>query len=316
MALTLAESAKLTNDVLVAGIIETIVKDNPLLERLPFVEIEGTSLTFNQEATLPTAGFYDVGDTWAESTGTVTQVTAQLRILGGDADVDQFLQQTRSNINDQEASAIEVKAKAVRHTYEEKVFYGDNGTYPKEFDGLHDVNLIPATQQVHMGDSGHTAGQALSLIKLDEAIDMVRGDKPDLIVMTRAIRRRITQHTRASGYHFEVSRDEMGRQLELYGSTPMVISDHLVQTELILTSGTYAYSAKTGGATSTIFILRFGEDAVCGLTHGGIQIERIGTLETKDARRTRIKWYCGLMNPNTLAASLVDGSTDAAVTDA
>ena len=30
-----------------------------------------------------------------------------------------------------------------------------------------------------------------------------------------------------------------------------------------------------------------------GLEHGGIDIEEIGELETKDATRWRIKWYAG-----------------------
>lgn len=38
MALTLAEAAKLSNDVLLTGVVETIIKDSPVLQRLPFVE--------------------------------------------------------------------------------------------------------------------------------------------------------------------------------------------------------------------------------------------------------------------------------------
>ncbi len=33
MALTLAEAAKLSNDVLLQGVIETIIKDSPVLQR-------------------------------------------------------------------------------------------------------------------------------------------------------------------------------------------------------------------------------------------------------------------------------------------
>jgi hypothetical protein len=39
MALTLAEASKLSNDVLLAGVIETIIKDSPILQALPFIEI-------------------------------------------------------------------------------------------------------------------------------------------------------------------------------------------------------------------------------------------------------------------------------------
>jgi hypothetical protein len=32
----------------------------------------------------------------------------------------------------------------------------------------------------------------------------------------------------------------------------------------------------------------------CIIAHGGIQIEQVGELETKDATRWRIKWYAGM----------------------
>jgi hypothetical protein len=63
MALTLAEAAKLSNDILMQGVVETIVKDSPVLQRLPFIEIVGNGLTYNRENTLPDIDFYDVGDT-------------------------------------------------------------------------------------------------------------------------------------------------------------------------------------------------------------------------------------------------------------
>ncbi len=115
MSLSLAEAAKLSNDILLQGVVETIVKDSPVLQQLPFIEIVGNGLTYNKENALPTIDFYDVGDTWAESTPTFSQVTAALKIMGGDADVDNFLKATRSNIQDLEAAVIELKAKALRH---------------------------------------------------------------------------------------------------------------------------------------------------------------------------------------------------------
>ncbi len=48
MALTLAEAVKLSNDMLLQGVVETIVKDSPVLQRLPFIEIVGNGLTYNQ----------------------------------------------------------------------------------------------------------------------------------------------------------------------------------------------------------------------------------------------------------------------------
>ena len=43
---------------------------------------------------------------------------------------------------------------------------------------------------------------------------------------------------------------------------------------------------------STIYALQLGEGALVGLTGpGGLTIERVGSLETKDATRVRVKWY-------------------------
>jgi hypothetical protein len=52
MALTLTEAAKLSEDVLRAGIIETIIKDSPVLQVLPFIDIVGNSLKHNQKNTI------------------------------------------------------------------------------------------------------------------------------------------------------------------------------------------------------------------------------------------------------------------------
>src|SRR4030042_3695631 len=128
MALTLAEASKLANDMLLQGVVETIVKESPVLQKLPFIEIAGNGLTYNQEKTLPSIDFYDVGDTWAESTPTFEQKTANMKIMGGDADVDNFLKATRSNVQDLEAAVVELKAKSLKDKFEDTFIYGDSST--------------------------------------------------------------------------------------------------------------------------------------------------------------------------------------------
>ena len=61
MTLTLEEASKLSNDMLLQGVVETIVKESAVLQQLPFIEIVGNGLTYNQEKTLPGIDFYDVG---------------------------------------------------------------------------------------------------------------------------------------------------------------------------------------------------------------------------------------------------------------
>src|SRR4030043_111491 len=136
MALTLTEAAKLSNDVLLTGVIETIIYDSPVLQMLPFIEIVGNGLTYNRENQAASVNFYDVGDAWAESTPTFTQVTATLKILGGDADVDNFLAATRSNLQDLQAAIVQLKSKAVQQKFDDGFVNGDTAVDTKSFDGI------------------------------------------------------------------------------------------------------------------------------------------------------------------------------------
>ena len=295
MALTLAEAAKLSNDILLVGVIETIIYDSPILQLMPFIEIVGNGLTYNQENEAATAAFYDVGDTWAESTPTFTQKTATLKILGGDADVDNFLKATRSNIQDLEAAVVQLKAKAVQQKFEDTFINGDTTSDPKSFDGID--TLCDVNQIVSMGANGAT----LTLEKLDELIDKLKGGKPEMLLMSRRSRRKLTALSRAAGGVLVTDRNQFGQMVEFYDATPIGVCDWIADD-------------KTVGSSedcSTIYALKFGEGAVAGLTSpGGLQVERVGSLETRDASRTRVKWYVSIAAFNTIKLAKLIGVRD------
>jgi hypothetical protein len=305
MALTLDEAAKLSNDMLLQGVVETIVKDSPVLQQMPFIEIVGNVLTYNQEKTLPTIDFYNVGDAWTESTPTFEQKTATLKIMGGDADVDNFLKATRSNIQDLEAAVVELKAKALKDKFEETFIYGDSSD-DKQFDGVRKLidTGTAGDQLIAMSDTGST----LTLAKLDELIDAVKGGKPDMLLMSRRSRRKINALVRAAGGMMETDRDNWGNFVQLWDGIPIGVNDWILDTHT-LSGGVEANT--TGGTCSTIYAFQMGEGALCGLTSPGhLTVEPIGSLETKDASRTRIKWYCSLALFSSIKAAALIGVKD------
>jgi len=306
MALTLDEAAKLSNDMLLQVVVETIVKDSPVLKQLPFIEIVGNVLTYNQEKTLPTIDFYDVGDTWTESTPTFEQKTASLKIMGGDADVDNFLKSTRSNIQDLETAVVELKAKALKDKFEENFIYGDTSVNAKEFDGLRKlIDTTTASDQIIAMDG---TGATLTLAKLDELIDVVKGGKPDILLMSRRSRRKLNALVRAAGGMIETDRDLWGNFVQLWDGIPIGVNDWILDSHT-LTGG--VETATTGGDCSTIYAFQMGEGALCGLTGPGhLTVEPIGSLETKDASRTRIKWYCSLALFSSIKSAALIGVQD------
>ncbi|HZP56873.1 MAG TPA: phage major capsid protein [Dehalococcoidia bacterium] len=292
MALTLAEAAKLSNDVVLQGVIETIIQDSPVLQALPFIEITGNGLTYNRENAAASAGFFAVGDTWNESTPTFTQVTATLSILGGDADIDNYLLTTRSNVQDLQSAVIRLKAKAVQQKFEDTFVNGDTAVDSKSFDGID--KLAAGAQAISMGANGAT----LTLAKLDELIDLIKGGQPDLLLMSKRTRRSLNSLARSSGTMLQTDRNDFGQMVQFYDGIPVGVSDYISDAKTVGTSND----------CSTVYALQFGEGGVAGLTApGGLEVETIGSLETKDATRTRVKWYVSVALFNTLKLAKLTG---------
>jgi HK97 family phage major capsid protein len=297
MAMTKVEAAKLTQDMLLRGVIETIVQESAVLQVLPFMEVTGTAVTYNREATMPAAQFYDVGDTWVEATPTFTTVTASLKIMGGDADVDNFLQATYADPNDLEAEVIASRAKSVAHGYTQAFYTGDDSVNPKEFDGLRAA--VPAGQTVSVAVNGGP----LTLDLMDQVIDKVKPGKPDALFLSKRSRRKLSQLRRSSGNLLETDVDQFGKRAFWYDGIPLLVDDFIPDNEV---------QGSSGAVCSSIYAVKFGmQVGVMGLEHGGIQIERVGELETKDATRHRIKWYSGLALFSELGVARLQGITAA-----
>lgn len=299
MALTLTEASKLSNDVLRSGVIDTVASESPMLQLLPFIPIVGNGLTYNRLNAAPSVAFYDVGDTWAESTPTFTQKTAGLKIVGGDADVDNFLATTRSNVQDLEGEVIDQKARATGRKVLDTIVNGDSSDDENAFDGF--AVTVESGQKVSMGTNGAT----LTLEKVDELIDKIRGGPPSILQMSRRSRRTILKLARDAGFHLEAQPDQFGRWVTHYNGIPLVVDDYISDTETV------------GSSTdcSTIYAARLATDGVAGLaaeqTPGDpstiVHVEDVGPLETKDARRWRVKMYVSLAVFNSLALAALTG---------
>ncbi len=313
MSMTLAESAKLTNDVLLRGVIETVIRESPILQVMPFVEIEGNGLTYNREKALAAAAWHaPLGDWTTATEPEFDKLTATLAILGRNADLDSFIKQTRSDIQDVEAVVLELAAKSVRHEFERAIVYGTTGAYltgqthdANMFDGLVvSIDTMNASDQLIAAGA---TGATLTFAMVDEVIDAVQGGKPDVLMMSRRSRRKMNELARAAGFAIETERNEWGTFMQYWNGIPIAVNDWILDTHQLTGS---EETHVTGGTCSTIYALRFGEGAVCGATNGGIQLERVGALEGKDAVRHRIKWYCSMVDFNVVARAALIGVQD------
>ena len=304
-SVTLAESAKLSQDMLVAGVIENIITVNPFYEVLPFANIEGNSLAYNRENALGASQWTTTGTAIAggKAAATFTQLTTSLTTLVGDAEVNGLIQATRSNINNQKAVQVASKAKSIGRAYQDKMITGTGSS--NELDGL--LNLASAGQKV----AGATNGSALSFAKMDECMDKVvdKDGEVDYIMMNSRTIRSYMALLRAlggAGINETVALPS-GRQVPAYRGVPIYRNDYIPVNQ---TQGNVSTATSVIMGTLDDGSMMHGISGLTASGSAGIMVEEVGVAETKDETITRVKWYNGLALFSDKGLALMTGILD------
>lgn len=299
MPLLRVEAEKLSNNVLEQGVIEEIIDQDDMFSLLPFMRIVGKAYVYNREKTLSEAEFLDPYDVVPEGAATFDEVVSKLRILAGDVDVDNFLDETMGDTNDQTAIQVAAKAKGLARKFQRTLAIGNSASNAKEFDGL--ATLTDSSQVISTdGD-----GEALTFERLDQLLRAVplgadalvmRGGTHDAILaMLRNLGGTTPDHVTLPG---------SGRVIPAYRRTPILVNDFLPGDE----------NHGTSNKTCSIYAVRFNEaDGFHGIYGGdraGVRFQTIGTLQNKDAERYRLKWYTGTALKSTKSLARLKGITN------
>ncbi|MEO3976423.1 major capsid protein [Streptomyces sp. CAU 1734] len=294
MAVTLIESAKLTQDELQRGVIETFIQESPILDRLPLIGFEGSAYAYGEESTLPGVSFRAVNEPYPESTGTVNQRIETLAILGGDSDVDRFIVKTRGNLNDQRAIHSAMKIKAASIHFSDQFFNGDTLVNSKGFDGLR--KRLTGRQVIEANGvgpiaNGHQFFDALD--KLAASVRGINGSNGALYMNTQLIAAIRSGFRRLGGSELLMS-EILGKSTTLWNGIPLLDAGQKLDGTDVLPLAT----GSNGKETGEIYAVRFGNSeadaAVSGLTNGGIQATDLREAHDKPVYRTRIEFYCGI----------------------
>lgn len=303
-SVTLAESAKLAQDELVAGLIENVVTVDQFFELVPFDMFSGNALAYNRENVLGDVQVAGVGTAvTAKAAATFSKVTVELTTIIGDAEVNNLVQATRSDKTDQTALQIASKAKSAGRKYQDMLINGTGAS--NQFNGL--INLCASTQKVNTG----TNGGALSFAFLDELLDLVK-DKDgqvDYIIMPARTIRAYKALLRGLG---GASPDDVytmpsGKKVIAYSGVPIFKNDWIPTNQ-------------TKGASSnctTIFAGTFDDGSrkygIAGLTaekDAGLSVVDVGEKESYDEHIWRVRWYSSLALFSELGLACADGITN------
>lgn len=298
MPLLRVEAEKLSQTQFERGVIEEVIERDDLLALLPFSQIDGKSYTYNRENTIAEGAFLSVYEDIEESASTFTEVTATLKTLAGQVDIDKFLIETMSDENPQVAIQLAQKAKGMGRQFKRTFFTGDSAVNSKEFDGIR--KLVTAPQTISAGANGG----ALALSALDELKDAIPSGA-DAFVMRKGTFRAYKALLRASGGTLPQSiMIENFGEVPAHDGIPILISDYNPKGET------------QGSATDTcsVYALRLNEaDGIHGIYGGpsaGFRVEDLGTSFTRDTHRWRMKWYLSLVQKSTQSSARLKGVTN------
>lgn len=314
-SVSLIESAKISQDEMVAGIIEEIITTNEMYQFLPFDEIDGNSLKYQREKTLGGVGVTGVGTTIADADlnpipgetagpkapATFTEVYSGLTTILGDAPVNGMIQATRSGVNDQTATQIASKAKHCGRVYQHMMINGDGSG--DTFEGLAvlcaDSQIIPSA----------THGSPLTLELMDELADMVlaKDGKVDYYAVAKRTRREYRKLLRALGGASIMETMDLpggGGTVASYNGIPVFANDY------IYINGTQGNATNATQVFCGTFDDGSRSNGVAGLTAreaSGIVVVDVGEAENSDDRIWRVKWYPGLALFSEKALSMATG---------
>lgn len=294
---TLAEAGKLTNDMIVQGVIADIIDVNPMFSVLPFAGYSGQAIVCNRETALGDAGLFAVDAAiTAKAAATFTQYTFTSTKLIGDVEMDGLVQAQNASAGvDQLAIEIGSKAKSIARLFQTGMATGDG--------------ISPNMNSLHsMVDSGQyttaSAGQALSFALLDEMLDLVlsKDGETDWIMMPARTMRSYKVLLRALG---GVPGDWVinlpdGRTTIGYESIPVFKNTFLSVVE------TANGAALGGGALTSVWAGNWDDGSQkvgVSAIHpesvpGGIVVESIGKQEAKDNEIVRVKQYANFASFN------------------
>lgn len=227
-----------------------------VLDRVPG---SGDKAYINRRAAGATGGAWVADtDSLTEETGTYTQASFAYRTLATRGKVTRKLQAIGRSYGDALAQEITSKAEDFADALEQGCITGNNAADANVCNGLLTlVNAVGADAITTITTA--SGGGALSLAKLDEAIDKVKGSasRSDLVIVgSFAGLRKVNAALQAQQQFVNEMEIAAGFRVRTYDGIPMVISTRMPDALLLSTAGgTGLINAFTGGSTTALAII-------------------------------------------------------------
>jgi hypothetical protein len=291
-------------------LIEMFAAKSDVLEALPFLNLGGfVFLGYRQAALQSTMAFRAVNAASTSGAGVITPFQESTFVIDHDIPVDRVLVDRGGDRRraQEEQMAMARLSELVTNT----LLKGDNTVTNTVFNGLQKRAALYGRTIDNAG--GTSGGLALSLLQLDNAI--WNTGEPTHIIAPWAMMPRWTQaarNTALTGFVMQTW-DGVGKPKMSYAGLPILFGFPKDLHPPILP---FTEVAAGGGAaqTSSIYVVNFKEDGICGIQNKPMEIRDFGLLQDGITYNTHVSWDIGLVDSKLFCLTRLSGILNAVIT--
>lgn len=329
MAMTLADYSKVEVQPLKKYILENLLRFSDLMSLIPMKKVESLSVVVTRWNALPSVDYRRINGTYAESTGTLEQISEGIYALGGEIKHDRVFNLVKNHIEDPTKVHTEMKLRALAFEFNNNLINGDHATDVDQPEGLNKriASYLPSRQSLSIGTALDITASSANMHKLvdyfHDAIDLAglrsapmikpkRGDKQPAksgaILMNRAMYLGVGKVLRRLGL-LDTTQDAYGRLFTSFAGIPMIDVGLKADKSTEIITNTYGASSNE----TRVFFVRFGDDAFTGMQlNTPVPYDPIKEGEgagntTGPQKIKRIDWWYGFAGNESYYASRITG---------
>lgn len=269
---TLLEQARTIDKPQAQDVINVFAMEYIVNAFMPYIGVTGFHLPWTVADTLPSVAPRDFNAEFVADHGKSSQYNVPWKNYGGVLKVDKALKMGNpAGARQQEIMQLQAIAKK----WAQDIFSGAGGV---SMTGLNTFisDFFPG-QVINAGATA--SGDLLTLAMMDDAMDAV--SDPQAIFCTKKARQRLTVLARDySKHNIEYGIDGFGVPVMFYNKVPLyVMKDEMTGDDILSTAE--IDGAATNSNTSSLYVVRFGQDAVHGFTPNAGSVITV-TEESRD----------------------------------
>lgn len=311
--ITMAEYAKsFAKEDIRRPVIEMFAASADVYEDMPFEGLKGSVFQYYRQAVLPVPGFRAINEGSTSGHGTITPLQENTSVIDHNIDVDRAIIDRhgpeRRNYENQMGMT------AFGQLWITTFVSGDQSTNARVFNGVQQRSAKYSRADHNSVASG---GAALSLLKLDQAINKV--NKPTHIFApydSRPLWIQAARTTTLTGFVMQNfggnGQNDVGGLKLSYAGLKFLWGypkdDHPAPL-LFNEVGNGGGSAVTG----SLYIMSFGEGKLRGIQVRPMEVRDIGLLQDGITYRTHLAWDVGIVDEHKYCLQRLDSWTNAAI---